>query len=110
MSGGGGGYTQSCLTIRTDLHLAEVPSRFQTFILRYLKFDIQLQYKSGRTIPVADALSKVCFKPSKGKVLNEASEVYFINTSLCLVDISLVKEVTAKDPGMNLLKNMIYRG
>ena len=91
-------------------NLADVPSRLQRFILRCLKFDIQVQYKPGGTIPVADALSRVCFKPSKGKSTNETSEVHFINTSSSLVDISMVKDVTAKDPVMNLLKNMIYRG
>ena len=91
-------------------NLADVPSRLQRFILRCLKFDIQVQYKPGRTIPVADALSRVCFKLSKEKSTNETSEVHFINTSSSLVDISMVKEVTAKDPVMNLLKNMIYRG
>ena len=91
-------------------NLAEVPSRLQRFILRCLKFDIQVQYKPGRTIPVADALSRVCFKPLERKITNETSEVHFINTSSSLVDISMVKEVTAKDPVMNLLKNMTYRG
>ena len=91
-------------------NLADVPSRLQRFILRCLKFDIQVQYKPGRSIPVADALSRVCFKPSTGKSTNETSEVHFINTSSSLVDISMVKEVAAKDPVMNLLKNMIYRG
>ena len=91
-------------------NLADVPSRLQRFILRCLKFDIQVQYKPGRSIPVADALSKVCFKPSTGKSTNETSEVHFINTSSSLVDISMVKEVAAKDPVMNLLKNVIYRG
>ena len=77
--------------------------------MRCLKVDIQVQYKPGRTIPVADALSRVCFKPSERKITNETSEVHFINTSSSLVDIAMVKEVTAKDPVMNLLKNMIYR-
>ena len=90
-------------------NLAEVPSRLQRFILRCLKFDIQAQYKPGRTIPVTDALSRVCFKLSETKITNETSEVHF-NTSLSLVDIAMVKEVTAKDPVMNILKNMIYRG
>ena len=52
-------------------NLAEVPSRLQRFILRCLKFDIQVQYKPGRTIPVADALSRVCFKPSERKITPE---------------------------------------
>ena len=68
---------------------------------------IHLKLKPGRTIVVADGPSRVHFKHSEGKLLNEASQVYFINTSLSQVDISMVKEVTAKDPVMNLLKNMI---
>ena len=91
-------------------NFADVPSRLQRFILRCLKFDIQVQYKPGRAIPVADVLSRVCFKPSKEEYTSETSEVHFINTSSSLVDISMVKEVTAEDPVMNLLKNMIYRG
>ena len=35
-------------------------SRFQWFILKCLKFDIQVKYKPRKTIPVADALSRVC--------------------------------------------------
>ena len=34
-------------------------SRFQWFILKCLKFDIKVKYKPRKTIPVADALSRV---------------------------------------------------
>ena len=70
-------------------NLAEVPSRLHIFILSCLKFDIQLQSKPGRTIHVADALLRVCFKPSERKITNETHAVHFINTSSSLVDISM---------------------
>ena len=65
-------------------NLSEVPSRLQRFILRCLKFDIQVQYKPGRTIPVADALSRVCFKPSERKITlkhTTSSKSYTSNTT-----------------------------
>ena len=43
-------------------NIAEAPARLQRFLLRCLKFDITVKYKPGKSIPVADALSRVCFK------------------------------------------------
>ena len=43
-------------------NIAEAPARLQRFLLRCLKFDITVKYKPGKAIPVADALSRVCFK------------------------------------------------
>ena len=90
-------------------NLAEVPSRLQRFILRCLKFDIQVKYKPGKTIPVADALSRVCFTRTTGEG-GEESEVHFINTTTSLIDISTVREEVMADPVMNLLKNTVYKG
>ncbi len=90
-------------------NLAEVPSRLQRFILRCLKFDIQVKYKPGKSIPVADALSRVCFKKDEVQP-KEESEVFFINTSTSLIDLAAVKEEVLADPEMNLLKNMVFKG
>jgi len=38
----------------------EAPSRLQRLLLKCLRFDIHVQYKQGRSIPAADALSQVC--------------------------------------------------
>ena len=43
-------------------NIAEAPARLQRLLLRCMKFDITVRYKAGKSIPVADALSRVCFK------------------------------------------------
>ena len=40
-------------------NINEAPSRLQRLLLRCLRFDVNVQYKQGRSIPVADALSRV---------------------------------------------------
>ena len=41
-------------------NINEAPSWLQRLLLRRLRFDVNVQYKQGRSIPVADALSRVC--------------------------------------------------
>ena len=41
-------------------NIAEAPARLQRLLLRCMKFDIEVKYRRGETIPVADALSWVC--------------------------------------------------
>ena len=88
-------------------NLAEAPNRLQSMLLRCLRFDIRVVYKPGSKIPVADALSRVCVintSPSK----QEVHEVNFIGESP--IDIQRVKEETAQDSTLNILKNTIYTG
>ena len=40
--------------------IAASPARLQRLLLRCMKFDVNVQYKPGRSIPVADALSRIC--------------------------------------------------
>ena len=41
-------------------NITEAPARLQRLLLRCMKFDIEVRYRRGETIPVADALSRVC--------------------------------------------------
>ena len=41
-------------------NVAEAPARLQRMLLRCLKYDIDVKYKPGIKVPVADALSRVC--------------------------------------------------
>ena len=43
-------------------NINEAPSRLQRLPLRCLRFDVHVQYKQGRSISVADALSRVCHR------------------------------------------------
>ena len=67
------------VTVETDLspleqifkkYINEAPSRLQRLLLRCLRFDVHVQYKQGRSIPVADALSRVCHRKRSTSQLN----------------------------------------
>ena len=94
-------------------NINEAPGRLQRLLLRCLRFDVNVQYKPGRSIPVADALSRVCHTGAThgtGTTTKDASSqrnIHFISTP---IDLTAVKSSTAQDPTMNLLKHTIYNG
>ena len=94
-------------------NINEAPSRLQRLLLRCLRFDVHIQYKQGRSIPVADALSRVCHKKAahntENMIEDSASQcnIHFISTP---IDLTAVKSSAAQDPTMNLLKNTIFNG
>ena len=94
-------------------NINEAPGRLQRLLLRCLRFDVNVQYKPGRSIPVADALSRVCHTrathDTEITTKDTASQrsIHFISTP---IDLTAVKTSTAQDPTMNLLKNTIYNG
>ena len=94
-------------------NINEAPSRLQRLLLRCLRFDVHVQYKQGRSIPVADALSRVCHKKAahntENMIEDSASQcnIHFISTP---IDLTAVKSSAAQDPPMNLLKNTIFNG
>ena len=95
-------------------NIAEAPARLQRLLLRCIKFDITVRYKAGKSIPVANALSRVCFKAGAdvhragadlnkagadlnkaGADLNKAGadvnkEIHFITTKSCPIDIKSI--------------------
>ena len=79
---------------------------FQRFLLRCLKFDITVKYKPGKAIPVADALSRVCFKEEE----TVKHDIHFITTKSCPIDIKTVQEATMQDQDINKLKEVVFKG
>ena len=65
-----------------------------------------VKYKRGKSIPVADALSRVCFKEEK----TVKHDIHFITTKSCPIDISTIQDATMKDTELNRLKDIIYKG
>ena len=88
-------------------NIAEAPSRLQRMLLRCLRFDINVVYKPGTKIPVADALSRVCVQPDQQPTKHEVS---FVSGIQCPIDIQRIKEESAKDSEQNLLKHVIHNG
>ena len=115
-------------------NIAEAPARLQRLLLRCMKFDITVRYKAGKSIPVADALSRVCFKAGAdvqnagadvhkaGADLNKAGadlnkpgadvnkEIHFITTKSCPIGIKSIQEAIMQDQDLNKLKDVIFKG
>lgn len=89
--------------------LQRSPSRLQRFILKCLRFDIQVQYRPEKTIPVADALLRVCLNENRSGVPQQDS-INFMTTNTKLINTDWVKEAIMADPTMYLLKDTIYKG
>ena len=97
-------------------NIVEAPARLQRLLLRCMKFDIKVRYRRGETIPVADALSRVCTTTKVTRTGQQSEScapdysIHFMTDTSCPIDIALVKSAAAKDPTMQLLKNTIYNG
>ena len=80
-----------------------------------MNFDVEVRYRQGEAIPVADALSRVC--TTKDVIESETQKescapeysIHFI-TDISPIDIGLVKSASGMDPTMQLSKNIIYNG
>ena len=81
-----------------------------------MKFDFKVRYRRGETIPVADALPRVCTTTKATRAGQQSGScapdysIHFMTVISCPFDIGLVKSAAAKDPTMQLLKNTIYNG
>lgn len=81
-----------------------------------MNFDVEVRYRQGEAIPVADALSRVC--TTKDVIESETQKescapeysIHFITDISCPIDIGLVKSASGMDPTMQLSKNTIYNG
>ena len=106
-------------------NIADAPARLQRILLRCLRFDIDIKYRPGPTIPVADALSRVCVSSSEechtrketvtGKGFKEENfttrhEINFVEGIKKPIDNQRIKEAASVDITYNTLKNMVYRG
>ena len=92
--------------------LAETPPRLQRMILRLQKYDIQVTYKSGKKIPVADALSRQHLSETDeiGKIIDV--QVHMVINSFPITDtkLTIMKEETAKDTQLTKVIQTIKDG
>ena len=94
-------------------NINKAPSRLQRLLLRCLRFDVHVHYKQVRSIPVADALSRV-YHSEAGHNPEHVKEdsasqrnILFISTP---IDLGAVRLSTEQDHTMNLLKNTVFNG
>ena len=98
-------------------NIAEAPAGLQRLLLRSLKFDVEVRYKQGESIPVADAPSRVYTVKQVDEIEGQPDEtcalgydIQFMQHKSCPISIDLVKSIAAQDQTMSQLKDVIYRG
>ena len=95
-------------------HMVEILPRIQRLIVRsfpYQPFDIQ--YRRGREIPLADALSRVTPTPVEEDGIQlpiVAVNLITSNIPMSSTEIELIHEESSKDPTLNLLRHYIHMG
>ena len=91
-------------------NINEAPARLQRLLLRCLRFDISVKYKQGKAIPVADALSRMCYTKTDDTLSSKDLRVDFISNISAPIDLQVIKSATNEDMTMNILRNTIYKG
>ena len=95
-------------------HMVEISPRIQRLVVRsfpYQPFDIQ--YRRGKEIPLADALSRVSPTPVEENGIQlpiVAVNLITSNIPVSSSEIDLIHGETAKDPTLNLLIHYIHMG
>jgi len=92
--------------------LTSCPPRLQRLVLRALKYDVTVTYVKGANVPIADALSRVT--PQKEPTVGELPRinVHCVTRNLPASPTKLqqVREETARDSTMSLLKETAFKG
>ena len=95
-------------------HMVEISPRIQRLIVRSFPnqpFDIQ--YRRGKEIPLADALSRVTPTPVEEDGIQlpiVAVNLITSNIPVSSTEIELIHEETSKDPTLTLLRHYIRMG
>ena len=95
-------------------HMVEISPRIQRLIVRSFPnqpFDVQ--YRRGKEIPLADALSRVTPTPVEEDGIQlpiVAVNLFTSNIPVSSTEIELIHEESSKDPTLNLLRHYIHMG
>jgi hypothetical protein len=86
--------------------LAKAPKRLQNLLLRTQYYNYTLQYRAGKSIPVADTLSRA---PLRGEPQQDRVHHVF-HTPLKKDRLEQVKLATLADENLTVLKSVILKG
>ena len=92
--------------------LANSPKRLQRLLLRLQRYDVDIRYKPGREMYLADTLSRAYLKTSNRSAIEEEVEsVHMIdNVSITHNTFTLIKAATADDESLQTVKRYILSG
>ena len=92
---------------------AAAPKRLQRLMMRLMQYDVEIKYKRGPEMYLADTLSRA-YLPQEhhpGKADQEVERIHSVNfMSVSEPHIQEIREETAKDPVLQSLKVMILNG
>lgn len=92
--------------------LLSIPARLQRTLMRIQKYSLEVKYKPGKEMHIADALSRAFPKEHHEKLLDEDLQVNFVNHHLPVSDEKLqeFKVATKEDAKLLLVADAIQRG
>ena len=95
-------------------HMVEISPRIQRLIVRSFPYQLlDVQYKKGVEIPLADALSRVTPTPVEEDGIQlpiVAVNLIMSNLPVSSTEIDLIHEETSEDPTLTLLRHYIHMG
>ncbi|PFX12858.1 Retrovirus-related Pol polyprotein, partial [Stylophora pistillata] len=93
--------------------LAAAPKRLQRLMMRLTQYDVEIKYRRGPEMYLADTLSRA-YLPQEhhpGKADQEVERIHSVNfLSISEPQIQEIREETAKDPVLQTLKATILNG
>ena len=89
--------------------LLKAPARLQRMLMRLQKYSLEVKYKPGKEMHIADSLSRVFLKEHHEKLLDEELEINFVTHQLPVSEEKLkeFKEATKEDAELSLVANVI---
>ena len=96
--------------------LAPAPKCLQSLLLHLQRYDAEIRYRPGRETYLADTLSRAYLSLSPTDTLrseteNEVESIHAVDyLAISEQQLSEIKQETAKDPTLQILKNVILRG
>ena len=91
--------------------LSQMSPRIQRMMLKVQKYNLKVQYKSGRELYIADMLSRACISKDETPICDEKYSMFSIENLPCSQSkLSALKEETLKDMELTILKDTVSRG
>lgn len=85
--------------------------RLQIMLLKLQKYSLNVVYKRGQELFIADALSRVEWpRETTDTDQDNFSVIHLITDSLDIINLSDLKEATRHDPVIQLLKDVTLQG
>ena len=88
--------------------LPKAPKRLQSLLLHTQKFNYELFYKLGKSIPVADALSRATLQDKQPTMIETVDNLSFLPINGSRLDE--IRAASDRDDTMSQLKRVIVKG